>query len=166
MFEFASKKIVVALVAATALMASAVPGRSAELIDITVDFAEILRLERPAGMIVIGNPAVADATISDGRTLVLTGLATGMTNMIILDREGAELSNYTVRVGTNGRSHVSVLGGESARNFFCSPACEPVQPSRRDEAIAANNAVISASQQENADAGDSGSADEAAAAGQ
>ena len=61
---------------------------AAELIDVTIDFAKVLKLDRPAATIVIGNPGIADASVEDEQTVVLTGKAAGTTNLIVLDEQG------------------------------------------------------------------------------
>ena len=55
---------------------------------VIVDQAKIFRVSRPAATIIIGNPAIVDATVEDDQTLVLTGRAFGVTNLIVLDSKG------------------------------------------------------------------------------
>ncbi|MHB1102361.1 MAG: pilus assembly protein N-terminal domain-containing protein, partial [Devosia sp.] len=42
-------------------------------ISVKVNMARILRINTPAATVIIGNPGVADVTIQDPQTLVLTG---------------------------------------------------------------------------------------------
>ena len=53
--------------AAAGVLAIAASGAmAAELIDVTIDFAKVLKLDRPAATIVIGNPGIAEhATLVD-----------------------------------------------------------------------------------------------------
>jgi hypothetical protein len=95
-------------------------------IALTIDIARVLRLDRPAGTIVIGNPGIANATLTDDRTLVMTGKAAGTTNMIVLDESGTEISNLLLRVGTAARPHVKVYNGLRRHSYSCAPNCEPV----------------------------------------
>jgi Flp pilus assembly secretin CpaC len=60
--------------------------QTAEVIDITIDFAKILKIDRQPETIVIGNPGIADTTVGDEETLILTGKAAGTTNLIVFDK--------------------------------------------------------------------------------
>ena len=60
--------------------------------------ARILRIGSPAATVVIGNPGVADVTIQDPETLVLTGKSYGETNMIVLDAKGNPIADTMVDV--------------------------------------------------------------------
>ena len=109
-----------------AALAGAHAAAAAETIDLTIDFAKILKLDRPAGTIVIGNPGIADATVGDNDSLVLTGRAAGTTNMIILDENGEEMTNAIVRVSSDVRQLTTVFYGSKRQTFSCSPHCEQV----------------------------------------
>lgn len=110
------------------LAAAAVSGtaRAGELIDLTIDFAKVMRLEQPAATIVIGNPGIADASVKDEQTIVLTGKAAGTTNLIVLDEEGSEIANSLVRVSSDVRQLTTVFFGRNRQTFSCAPTCEQV----------------------------------------
>ncbi|HEX2257240.1 MAG TPA: pilus assembly protein N-terminal domain-containing protein [Afifellaceae bacterium] len=95
-------------------------------IGLTIDIARVLRLDQPASTIVIGNPGIANATLTDERTLVMTGKAAGATNMIVMDEAGAEVANLLLRVGTSARPFVKVYNGLRRHSYSCAPNCEPV----------------------------------------
>src|ERR1019366_2351496 len=73
-----TQPLLLAAVAVTAVLV-AVPARA----DITVgvDRAQVLRVSRPADVFIVGNPAIADATVQDSQTLVITGKSFGSTNI-------------------------------------------------------------------------------------
>ena len=117
--------------AAATLMALAAGGAAgaasaSELVDVTIDFAKILKIARPADTIFVGNPGIADAAISDEQTLVLTGKAAGTTNLIVLDDEGEEVMNSVVRVSSDIRQLTTVFYGTQRQTFSCAPTCEQV----------------------------------------
>jgi Flp pilus assembly secretin CpaC len=103
--------------------AEMVRGRT-EIIKVVLDLARILRLNEPARTIVIGNPAVLDATINDERTLVLTGKTLGTTNMIVLDGKGNEVANLMVNV-VQGSHVVTVHRGNQKEIYNCVGGCTP-----------------------------------------
>jgi putative type II/III system pilus formation protein len=120
--------------ALAALAAATVGARAADTIFVTIDFAEVLKFDRPVGTVVLGNPGIATATIGDNHTLVLTGNAAGTTNLIVLDEAGKELSNAIVRVGSHGRRLVTLLSvypsGIKRQTYSCTPQCEPTAMSK------------------------------------
>lgn len=117
------------LVAALLLGAGALAGNAAsaqDLIDVTIDFAKVLRLEEQASTIVIGNSGIVDAAVEDETTLVLTGKAAGTTNLIVLDLEGQEMMNTVVRVSSNVQQLTTIFYGGTRQTFSCAPTCEQV----------------------------------------
>src|SRR5690349_12335114 len=51
--------------------AAAAPGAGAP-IEVLVDHAKVMHIARPADIVIIGNPGIADATIQDSQTLIIT----------------------------------------------------------------------------------------------
>lgn len=96
------------------------------VIEVKVDRAKVMRIPRPAAMVIVGNPAIADATVKDSQTLIITGKQYGNTNLIALDSDGEpiadEIINVTAAVGDN----IVVYKGAARRTLTCSPNCEPV----------------------------------------
>jgi len=95
-------------------------------IDVTIDFAKVLRLPEPAHTIIIGNPGIADANVDDEKTLVLTGKTAGTTNLIVLNDDGDEIVNSTLRVSSDIRQLTTVFYGKNRQTFSCAPVCEQV----------------------------------------
>ena len=110
--------------AATSLMA-AVPV-AAEPIEVIVDQAKVMRVSRPADIVIIGNPAIADATIQDSQTLIITGHSFGTTNLIVLDSAGQAIADETVTVAPQNDQVVTVYRRASRQTFSCTPDCSPV----------------------------------------
>ncbi|MXQ10687.1 pilus assembly protein N-terminal domain-containing protein [Microvirga makkahensis] len=96
-----------------------------QAIQVVIDFAKILTLERTAKTIVIGNSGILDATVNDERTVVLTGKAAGTTNMIVLGEDNKEILNTSVIV-TPGRQVTTVYQGLQRQTYSCFSACTPV----------------------------------------
>jgi len=115
---------------AAALLSAAALGCGAALangpIDVTIDFAKVIKLDKKAHTIVIGNPGIADATIGDEKTLVVTGKTAGTTNLIVLDDDGAEILNSTLRVASSVQQLTTVFYGGQRQTFSCAPVCELV----------------------------------------
>jgi hypothetical protein len=100
------------IVAAIAFGASGGAALASDPIDVTIDFAKVMKLSQRADTIFIGNPGIADATMGDEQTLVLTGKTAGTTNLIVLDSSGVEILNSVIRVSSDIRQ---LRGGDLGR---------------------------------------------------
>lgn len=119
---------VVAIVAGLALASFSGPGFTADPkgnVDVQVNMARILRLPSAASTIVIGNPAIADATIQDPETIVLTGKTFGHTNLIALDAVGNPIADLNVKVVSQEANLVFVYNGIERNTVSCTPDCGP-----------------------------------------
>lgn len=116
------------LTSALALLAAALaqPVAAKDPISVTIDRAKVMRISAPAATVVIGNPAIADATIQDRQTLVLTGRITGVTNLVILDAKGELVADELVRVEKPDLGVVTVHRGAGRQTYSCNPACSPM----------------------------------------
>ncbi|MBC8049644.1 MAG: pilus assembly protein N-terminal domain-containing protein [Chitinophagales bacterium] len=121
------------------------PAWSAAAHDLTLDEAFVLRLESDAAVIIIGNPAIADAAVENGRLLILTAKSPGQTNLIVLDKDGAEILSHSLFVAFNGARFVSVFQRSKRETLLCSPTCEHVV-APGDDAGAFKNAADAARQ--------------------
>jgi Flp pilus assembly secretin CpaC len=109
-----------AVVIATATMpAAAEPG-----IEVTMNQAKILKLSRPADTIVIGNPEIADASVQDASTVVLTGKGFGVTNLVIFDEAGAPIIDEQILVSRSTASTVRIYRRAMVQTLSCTPYCE------------------------------------------
>jgi Pilus formation protein N terminal region len=101
---------------------------SAEILTLKTDETTLIKLSQSPGTVVVGNPMIADATI-ENNTLFLVGRAFGSTNLMVLDKNGKQLGNYTVNVQMGGDSNLTVFAGGPRNSYTCAPLCEgSVQP--------------------------------------
>lgn len=112
-----------ALVLLSAL--SGVPAAFAEAgIQVIMNQAKIVRIARPADTIVIGNPAIADASVQDATTIVLTGKGFGVTNLVVLDKDGSPIVDEQVVVSRHDPNSVRVYRRAEIQTLSCTPYCE------------------------------------------
>ena len=97
----------------------------AEPITVVVDRAKVMRVSRPADIVIIGNPAIADATIQDNQTLIITGRSFGTTNLIVLDAAGQAIADEVVIVAAPNDQVVTVYRRASRQTYSCTPECSP-----------------------------------------
>lgn len=117
------------LYAAIALLVLSLPLPAlaqSDAIGVTVNMARILRINSPAATVVVGNPGVADVTIQDPQTLILTGRSFGTTNLIIMDQQGNPIVDTFVNVVQGDNDLLTVYQGAARTTLACEPVCQPV----------------------------------------
>lgn len=87
--------------------------------------ARVLRIEAPAATVIIGNPGVADVTIQDPQTLILTGKSYGQTNLIVLDAYGEPIADTLIEVMQMQAGVMTVYQGQMRTSLACAPVCQP-----------------------------------------
>ena len=95
-------------------------------INVSVNMARILRINAAAATVIIGNPGIADVTIQDPQTLVLTGKSYGQTNLIVLDSAGNPIADTLVEVVQMQAGVVTVYQGQARTSLACAPVCQSV----------------------------------------
>jgi hypothetical protein len=110
---------------------------AAEAIEVALGYSNLVRADRAPETVIIGNNAIADATIATRNSIAITGHSLGSTNLILLDESGDEIMSTTVRVvPVDPRPQFTVRmisggsnGGSAA--FLCGPApgCAPTDGS-------------------------------------
>lgn len=111
--------LIAPLMAATPAMAE-----SAEPIAVNVNMARVLRISAPASTVIVGNPGIADVTIQDPQTLVLTGKSYGQTNLIVLDSYGEPIADTLVEVKQMQAGVMTVYQGQLRTSLTCAPVCQ------------------------------------------
>ncbi len=109
--------IVAALVCGSALAAE-------DMLSVYMNHARVLKLDRPVSKIIIGNSEVADATVADSKTIVLTGRSFGTTNLVILDADGNAIVDERILVSIDEGNTVRVFRQTVRSVLSCTPNCE------------------------------------------
>lgn len=65
---------------------------------ITVNSVNFIKLRSKAGQIFVPNPKIADIDVIDDSSIYLTGLKPGITSVVVQDKKGKLIANYSVRV--------------------------------------------------------------------
>lgn len=116
------KPVAAALLSALILAA---PALASERFEVAMDHAKILRLSRPATAVVVGNPAIADATIHDGQMLFITGKSFGSTNFIAVDKDGKTILAEELHV-LPPKSQVTLHRASLQNTYVCGDKCEQI----------------------------------------
>ena len=108
------------IVASTAVSALA----DEPLMRVYMDHARVLKLDRPVSKVIIGNADVADATVADAQTIVLTGRNFGTTNLVLLDADGNAIVDERILVSIDEGNTVRVFRQTDRSVLSCTPNCE------------------------------------------
>mgnify|MGYP001804282943 CR=1 FL=1 len=95
----------------------------ADEIVLSLNYARVIKLSRPAATVIVGNPEIADATVGDPQTIVLTGQGFGRTNLVILDGSGAPIFDESIAVARDD-DVLRIYRRSSVETLACNPFCE------------------------------------------
>ena len=95
-----------------------------DAITVELDYARVIKLDRAVSRVIVGNANIADATVSDSQTIILTGKSFGTTNLVILDADGTAIVDERVLVSLEGNNTMQVYRQENRTVLSCTPACE------------------------------------------
>jgi Flp pilus assembly secretin CpaC len=90
---------------------------------VNLDHSQVLSVARPPGTVIVGNPSIADVTIS-GDQVYLHARAYGSTNILMLDDAGRQLADLDVTVQSGVDNDVQIFKAGTAFTFVCAPDCE------------------------------------------
>lgn len=92
-------------------------------IRVDIDYARIVKIPQGASTLVIGNPIIADVTmLKNSQLMVITGKSFGTTNLIVLDKSGAQVGESVVTV-VPAEDKVIVQRGTHRESLSCNPRC-------------------------------------------
>lgn len=95
-------------------------------INVNVNMARILRINAAAATVIVGNPGIADVTIQDPQTLILTGKSYGQTNLIVLDNSGNPIADTLIEVVQMQAGVMTVYQGQARTSLACAPVCQGI----------------------------------------
>lgn len=95
-----------------------------DMLRVFMDHARILKLDRPVSKVIVGNAQVADATVADPKTIVLTGRSFGTTNIVLLDADGNAIVDERILVSIDEGNTVRVYRQTERSVLSCTPNCE------------------------------------------
>ena len=116
-----------AVVAALVCFCSGGPAIAAsnDIVEVLIDQAALVRLDRPAAEIVVGNPSIADVSVQSGRLLVVTGKSFGETNLIVMDADRKVVLSRRLIVQEPRTGFITVYRGNARQTLHCAPSCTP-----------------------------------------
>lgn len=113
------------ILAAIAICLALAPAAAADPFKVKVDQTVTLKLNQPANSVVVGNATVADVTVHDARTLLVTGKAFGSTNLTVLDRAGNTIYSSQLMVGGEDDDGLTIVRSGATYSYSCVDKCRP-----------------------------------------
>lgn len=123
-WTFAARAATLATTASILLSTVTTAVAGEEYLRVYMDHARVLRLERPVSKVIVGNAKVADATVADATTIVLTGRNFGTTNLVLLDADGNAIVDERILVSIDEGNTVRVFRQTERSVLSCTPNCE------------------------------------------
>lgn len=116
------KRILFQLGLLSLLALASLPLQAAEVITVTLDKAKVLRLDRPASVIILAKPEIADVVLETSRFLFMIGKMPGETSLTILDANRNEILAATLAVLPEDERHITISRScRSAGGGNCPP---------------------------------------------
>ena len=100
----------------------ALPAWAADL-KVEVNHSRLHALGQAASTIIVGNPSIADVSLSNNNTLVVFGRSYGTTNLIALDAGGRQIANLDVNVTEAANAAMTFNRGAAQTSYACAPRC-------------------------------------------
>lgn len=132
------------LVLATAFSAFGVS--AAQRLVVEKNHSTRISLKGAAGSVIVANPAIADVSVIDSRTVYIVGKGFGNSSVIITDQMGRPLFDGEVVVTASQKGAITVYKGLTPSLMVCSTICtsEEVANSNAGNAPVALSPVASA----------------------
>lgn len=98
---------------------------NSDYMKVTLNQITLVKLDEPITDALIGNPAIADITIQNGKTFIITGKSYGRTNIILMNKKGETIFNKSVYVDDDNQNVVRIQRGNMRLSYTCTPHCQP-----------------------------------------
>jgi len=125
----------------------ALPGLAAgaaEPLKVEIGKTALLRMSKTPGVVVLGDPNIADIIVERGGLMLLVGRVPGETDIKVFDEEGKTLLSRPVVVTPIGARHVTVHRGVEEATMSCNPRCAGVPNQTAPGAVAPTNPAAAA----------------------
>ncbi|MDC7685156.1 pilus assembly protein N-terminal domain-containing protein [Asticcacaulis sp. BYS171W] len=114
-------KILVPLIGAVMMMAGA--AQAGQKLIVEKDHTARVNLSAAAGSVIVGNPAIADVSVVDSRTIYIVGRGFGRSSVTVTDAAGRTIWDGEVTVGSPATGGVTIYKGLKPTNMVCSRVC-------------------------------------------
>ncbi len=125
---------VLSLSLALAMMAAEAFAATGDMM-LEINDSQRVGLYGTAASVIVANPLIADVSMLDSHSLVISAKGFGATRVQAFDGNGRELFNRRITIVAPQVDQVTLHRGASSSEFICVPKCQPAPAS----ALAAGN---------------------------
>jgi len=119
-------------------------------LKLTPDKSELVRLNKEAGSVIIGNPEHLSILADSAKTLVLIPQVPGATYMTILDKQGSIIMQRHVIIASPKQKYVRIRNAcngnkkdcQSTQMYYCPDMCHKVNVAQEASASENSNADV------------------------
>ncbi len=119
------RRLVAALAFGSIVLAAPALAQSGRAVSVEIDGTTRVQLRGAASSVVVGNPAIADVTVTDANTLFIVGKGYGATEIVAVDEIGRVLFQSPVVVSAPQSGQVRVWRGARVTEMACGASCSP-----------------------------------------
>jgi len=99
------------------------PAMAGQKIVVEKNHSTRVTLSSAAGSVIVGNPAIADVTVVDSRTIYIVGRGFGRSSVTVTDALGRTIFDGDVVVGNSVSGGITVYKGLKASTLVCAQTC-------------------------------------------
>lgn len=107
---------------------------ASDVISVSPDKPEILRLKEDAASVIVGSPKYASVVLDNPSTLLIVPRAPGSTSLTVLNKKGEIIMERRLIIGAAGDKYVRIrractpsMGGcEPTSTYYCPDGCHEV----------------------------------------
>ena len=96
-------------------------------LNLTAGKASLEVVAAPFDTVIVGDPEVVSTSVVSATRLVLTALATGQTNIILLDSEGVVQTRWDIVVSEEYQHRATIYRGVTSTVVTCDPNCRSIR---------------------------------------
>ena len=116
---------------------SVTPCHAEETIYVVVNKVEMVRADRIPSVVQVGNPEIADVNVASDKSILVLGISTGETSLLLLDSADNVIKDINVVVIPRDDRRVTIHHGTTGtKSLDCGPKCVEVS-GVKDEAATA-----------------------------
>ena len=103
------------------------PCHAEETIYVVVNKVQIVRADRIPSVVQVGNPEIADVNVASGKSILVLGISTGETSLLLLDSADNVIKDINVIVIPREDRRVTIHQGTTGtKSLDCGPKCVEV----------------------------------------
>src|SRR6185369_8221543 len=115
-------------VASALVPLGALSAENLRTLRVTVDKAEVVKVDGTASVVLVANPQIADVVVERNHLVFVVGKRPGETRLYVYSAGGKALLEREIVVVPEGDRSVTIIRDTQATSYSCDPRCTAVGP--------------------------------------